>query len=349
MENVVSGKVERIIVRCPNWVGDIVMATPLFDCLRMNFPEAKMACVIRKYATGIVKGGPWFDEVLGTNDKNWQGFRELRSQVKRFKPDMAVVLPNSIRSVLPVLLAGTRNIYGYKRSGRSLIVKGPAPHRSNGTIAAIPMKDYYLEIGRWMGLDIPSQIKPRLYISSDTQRMADELVKRYSIADEDTVIGLNPGASFGSSKCWPVEHFARLAEMLQSEFQSKIMLFVGPGEDEIAEAIVAKSKADIIDTAPDRVDLDLLKPLIKRCKLLITNDTGPRHYGVAFDVPTVVLMGPTNPKYTQSDLDNSEVIRLELPCSPCHKKTCPEDHRCMRDITPEMVFEKSKELMQRRN
>ena len=158
---------------------------------------------------------------------------------------------------------------------------------------------------------------------------------------------MNPGASFGSSKCWPVEHFARLAEMLQSYFQSKIILFAGPKEDEIAEAIVGISRVNIINTAPDKVDLDLLKPLVKRCELLITNDTGPRHYGVAFDVPTVVLMGPTDPKYTESDLESSEVIRLELACSPCHKKVCPQDHKCMRDITPEMVLEKSKGLIQR--
>jgi heptosyltransferase-2 len=159
----ISGKIERIVVRCPNWVGDIVMATPLFDCLRMNFPDAKIACLVRTYAKGIVKGGPWFDEVIGTNDKNWKGFKELASRLKKFNPDMAIVLPNSIRSILPVLLAGTRNIYGYRRSGRSLIIKGPRPGRQNGSIAAIPMKDYYLEIGRWMGLEIPSQTKPKLY------------------------------------------------------------------------------------------------------------------------------------------------------------------------------------------
>jgi heptosyltransferase-2 len=137
--------------------------------------------------------------------------------------------------------------------------------------------------------------------------------------------------------------------MLQSEFRSKIILFAGPREDEIAETIVSMSKAQIIDTSPDKVDLDLLKPLIKRCELLITNDTGPRHYGVALNIPTVVLMGPTNPKYTESDLDSSEVIRLELPCSPCHKKVCPRDHECMTDITPQMVLEKSKELIKRNN
>jgi heptosyltransferase-2 len=116
-------------------------------------------------------------------------------------------------------------------------------------------------------------------------------------------------------------------------------LFAGPGEEEIAKTIVGKSRANIIDTAPDNIDLAYLKPLIKRCDLLVTNDTGPRHYAVAFDIPTVVLMGPTNPLYTAANLDRTIVIREEMDCSPCHKKVCPTDHRCMKDITPEKVFD----------
>lgn len=105
------------------------------------------------------------------------------------------------------------------------------------------------------------------------------------------------------------------------------------------------TQADIIDTTPDRIDLALLKPMIKRCDALITNDTGPRHYAVAFDVPVVAIMGPTDPRYTAANLDKTAVIRQELECSPCHKKVCPTDHRCMKDITAEMVIEATQKLL----
>ena len=101
----------------------------------------------------------------------------------------------------------------------------------------------------------------------------------------------------------------------------------------------------IINTASDILDLEQLKPIIKRCNLLVTNDTGPRHYAVAFDVPVVVLMGPTNPDYTAANLDRTPVFREEMECSPCHKKICPTDHRCMKDITPEKVFIGVKKLL----
>ncbi|UCE72002.1 MAG: hypothetical protein JSU99_01460, partial [Nitrospiraceae bacterium] len=110
---------------------------------------------------------------------------------------------------------------------------------------------------------------------------------------------------------------------------------------------VEQSPATIINTGPDRVDLALLKPLINRCNLLITNDTGPRHYGVAFSVPVVVIMGPTNPVYTASNLDKSVVLRKEMDCSPCHKRTCPHGHHnCMKMITPDEVLQAGIQLLE---
>lgn len=332
--------VETILIRCPNWVGDIVMATPVFDCVRENFPGARIFACIRKYARGIVEDGPWFDGIIDCNDKDLNGFFHAVKEIRKVKPDMAVLLPNSIRSYLTAKLGGARFLYGYKRNLRKYFLSGgPEPVRTVDGIQPMPMVDYYLEICRALGLTVSEDLKPHLFISNELQERGNRILGDYGISANDNVIGLNPGASFGASKCWPPEYFARLAEIIESEIQCKIILFAGPGEEEIAKAIVDKSRADIIDTAPDNIDLAYLKPLIKRCDLLVTNDTGPRHYAVAFDIPAVVLMGPTNPLYTAANLDRTIVIREEMDCSPCHKKVCPTDHRCMKDITPEKVFD----------
>ncbi|MDP6415842.1 MAG: glycosyltransferase family 9 protein [Gammaproteobacteria bacterium] len=100
------------------------------------------------------------------------------------------------------------------------------------------------------------------------------------------------------------------------------------------------SRATIFNTAADKIGLAELKPLIKRCGLLVTNDTGPRHYAVAFNIPHIVLMGPTNAIYTATNLELSTVLQKDLPCVPCHKKTCPLGHHaCMTEISPSMVME----------
>jgi len=124
-----------------------------------------------------------------------------------------------------------------------------------------------------------------------------------------------------------------------------LLLFTGPGEETIAHKIVQLTRAAIINTGPDNVDLALLKPLIQRCRLLVTNDTGRRHYAVAFDIPVVVVMGPTDPRYTNANLDQTIVLRRELDCSPCHLKECPLDHRCMREISPQAVLQAAEQLL----
>ncbi|MEE9556683.1 MAG: glycosyltransferase family 9 protein, partial [Candidatus Adiutricales bacterium] len=167
----------------------------------------------------------------------------------------------------------------------------------------------------------------------------------YNINPDDMVIGLNPGAKFGASKCWPAEYFARLAELFEEEWGARVLLFSGPGEEEIAAVITKASRANIAVLGSVRLDLALLKPLVKRCALLVTNDTGPRHYAVAYDVPVAVIFGSTDPALTASNLEKTATLRRDLDCSPCHKKICPYDHDCMSLISPEEVFQESAKLL----
>ena len=326
------------------------MATPVFKCLRQNYPDARIIGLIRGYAKGVVEDAPWFDQLIEMNDKTWRGFVRLVFQIRRLKGQIAVVLPHTFRSALLARLGGARRIYGYRRNGRStLITDGPRPLRDGGRIRPVPMVDYYLEICRRLQLTIDRDTKPRLFIARSLQKKGNQLLERYGIGPDDMVIGLNPGAQYGASKCWPPEHFARLAELLEQRWNCRLLLFIGPGEESIGDEIVQLSRTAIINTGPDQVDLALLKPLIQRCRLLVTNDTGPRHYAVAFDIPVVVIMGPTDPRYTHANLEKTRVLRQELDCSPCHLKECPLEHSCMRDITPQDVLQAAEQLVQEKS
>lgn len=346
IEGCLPRQARTVVVFCPNWVGDLVMATPAFACLRTGLPDAVIAGVVRPYARGVAEDAPWFDRLIESRDKSGAGFRRLTAELRRMRPDLAVLMPNSFRAALTARLGGARRVVGYRRGGRSwLLTGGPAPRRASGRIVPVPMVDYYLEICRWLGLATPSDPRPELFMSRSRRREAERLLRSAGVTPAETVIGINPGARFGSSKCWPPGHFARLAERLARRWPCRIALFVGPGEEEIARRIVAECRAPLWDTSGLGVDLGLLKPLIARCQLLVTNDTGPRHYAVAFNVPTVVIMGPTDPRYTQANLERTVVLRRELPCSPCHLKRCPTDHACMAGITPEEVFAACERLL----
>lgn len=339
-------EIETLAVRCPNWVGDIVMATPVFDCLRANLPGAKIIGVLRQSAWGIVTDGPWFDGLVDGNDRSWAGFRRMREQLHVWSPKAAILLTNSMRSALTIRLSGIQVMYGYRRQWRDLLLAGgPAPIRNGQGIVPVPMIEYYLEICRWLEFDVPEQPRPRLYIGQELHRRGEALLHSYGIGENDVVIGMNPGASFGSSKCWPVEYFAELADLCRRDLNAKVVLFGGPGEDPIIQAILDRTRTEVIDTRPDRIDLEMLKPMVKRCNLFITNDTGPRHYAVALDVPVVVITGPTDPRYTNASLEHTVVLRKEMDCSPCHRRVCPRGHECMRDIRPAEVFAAAERLL----
>ena len=328
-----------IVVICPNWVGDLVMATPLFECLRQAYADDKLVAVLREYVSGIIEPNPWFDQVIVSEEKTFGGFWRLIRKIQRLRPDMSIVLPNSMRSALIARLGASRQVIGYRRDGRSFLFNGgPIPEKEGDSIMPVPMTHYYLKIARWLKLPPPADIRPQLFISDQQHRTAKELFSRWRIGPNELVIGMNPGARFGSSKCWPAENFARLAELLRQRWECRILLLVGPGEEDLGNQITRLCRTEIINTSEVRIDLANLKPIVKRCQLLITNDTGPRHYGVALDVPVVTIMGPTDPRYTQANMDSSIVLRQELDCAPCHEKSCPENHECMTAITPEAVL-----------
>ncbi len=341
--------VKKIIVRCPSWVGDIVMATPVYDSVRATWPDAEIVGLVRNYAVDILGGGPWFDRVAGIDDGSKAGKSCQVALIKEFAPDIAIVLPNSWSSALPIWKAGCRNIFGYRRDFRGLILRaGPKPIKEGGRIKPMPTTDYYRDLCSFLGLKIPDSFMPHLYIDQELQARANLIYSKYNIDKDERVIGLNPGASFGSSKCWPAEYYAELAKRLQDKYKCRLFMFTAPGEDQIADEIMSYAKADIIEMRKEGLDLALLKPLINRCEMLVTNDTGPRHYAVAFDKPVAVIFGSTDPGLTASNLEKTATIRLDIECSPCQKKICPlEHHKCMKDLSVDMVFSQIVDLMEK--
>ncbi len=176
------------------------------------------------------------------------------------------------------------------------------------------------------------------HISGEYEDKAKELFKKYDIGKNPFFL-MNPGASYGSSKLWTVEGFARTADLLKEVVACNIVLTSGPGETGLADEIEKHSKSGLINLSRASISLDIFKVIVKRCMLLITWDSWPIHFAVALNRPVVVLMGPNDPRYTESEYETGKVIREDIECSPCQLKTCPTDRRCMTMITPEKVVQ----------
>jgi heptosyltransferase-2 len=342
-------KVNNILVTAPNWVGDIVMATPAFRCIRDNFPGAKVTLLLKPYVKGLLEGAPWFDEIVEydplAKHKHPGKYLSLIRKLRKEKYDLAFILPNSFSSALMIWLARADRRIGYVRDNRSWMLTDPIQRpKEKGRFLPAYMGDYYLRLCTSIGCKVGSK-NTEVFVSPESKKKIDELFDKYGMADTKPKVLINPGASYGSSKFWTAEGFAETAKLLQKKLDCHVMLVTSPEEKDLAKKIVDAANGSIVNLSQDNISLELLKALVEKSSLLITVDSGPRHLAVALNKPVVVVMGPTDPRYTQTKQEIGRVVRTAVDCAPCHLKVCPTDHRCMTQIKPQKVAEAALELI----
>lgn len=324
------------------------MATPAFRCIRENFPDAHITIALKSYVQRLLEGTPWFNEVLLLDSDNQHPGKTqsapLLQRIRSKRYDLGFLFPNSFSSALLFWLGGVKRRIGYKRDGRSWLLTDKVSRLSeNGRFLPTYMGDYYLRLCTEAGCEVHSK-KLELFITRESEQRVAEIFGNYHLHNHPLIL-LSPGAAYGSSKCWTAEGFARTADLLHKQLSCTIAIICAPNERALARDIERAARSKILNLGNEVISLDILKALIKRCNLLITVDSGPRHIAVAFKRPVVTLMGPNDPRYTDSPEEIGQVIRADVDCLACHRKVCPKDHRCMTQIRPEVVAGVSLELI----
>ncbi len=343
----------NIAVFLPNWIGDAVMATPALRALRRQFPEAHITALLKPYVAGVLEGCPWFDQqILFDKGGGWrQGSLAVAWQLRRQRPGLAVLFPNSFRPALVAWLAGYRRRIGYRRYARGpLLTDALEPIRDEKSrIKPSPIIDAYNLLARTAGCPDPGY-QMELFTSAADEQAADDIWQREDLTRYPELICLNPGAAFGAAKHWPAEYFAALAQRLVDERGCGILILCGPAERHLARNIAALARRPAVHSlAGHRQSLGLTKACVKRCDLLITTDSGPRHFAAAFGRPVVSLFGPTHIPWTITYFASEICLQKNVPCGPCQLRVCPLDHRCMKDLLPQEVFSAAAELLARRD
>jgi len=329
----------RILVRGPNPIGDLVMATPSFGDIRRSFPAAHITLMVRPGRDGVVRGGDYFDELIVDRSKGGLGHAlRLAGELRRRRFDLAILYTNSFRTAAVVALARIPERVGHVKGGQELLLTRRVPPvlASRGKWLPMAMETIYSRLCAAVGV-VASDGWPHLVVTDDEEERAVARKVQLGIGVDEPLIGLAPGASFGGSKLWPVPNFAALADRLTDHYGWRTIIFGGPGEEAIVTALAAAMR-----TTPAAVgepgELDLMKPFVRDLRLLITTDAGPRHLASAFRVPAVAVLGPTDPRWSGGHVDYQEVVRHEVDCGPCHLQVCPIDHHCMVDITAHEVM-----------
>ena len=344
-----AGNYERILIIAPSWVGDVVMATAAIRALRLRFPKAHITALARATGADVLEHNPHLDRIVAADRKGagpeTRSVGDLVRLLREQRFDLAVILPNSLRTALLAWRARAKCRVGYAVQWRSfLLTDRVPPPRENGRIVPINMVDRYLALCARVGCTELSRSE-EVFASDEDIARADEVLSSLGVGADDGLVVLIPGASYGPAKLWGAQKFAEVSDRLIERRGCKVLAHVGPGEEEIGREVAAASERGVLLAPPGAIDLKVLKGVMRRSALVIANDTGPRHYAVAYGVPNVVILGPTSRRYIDVNLERTRLLQAEVECGPCQLKVCPTDHRCMQRITPNEVLEAAESLL----
>lgn len=358
----------HILVRSVNWLGDAVMTTPALRRLRECFPQARITLLAPAKLAGLWQHQPDISDCVALPESG--GVWAAGKLIRTVAPDLALILPNSPRSALEAWLGRVPRRIGYARPWRNWLLTTVVPARPdrirmrkrsvaeiqelirrNVPATVYPLSAHqtneYLELVAALGAS-PAPCPPRLAVTEDELReVREKFLRGGPSRDGRVLIGLNPGAEYGPAKRWPVERFAEVAKSLAD--YAVFLILGGKGDvalaGELEQALQAARAAYV--NAAGRTTLRELCALLRCCRVLLTNDTGPMHLAAALGTPVVVPFGSTSPELTGPGEPGSNahrLLRCGAPCSPCFLRECPIDFRCMTGITAESVRQAVAEL-----
>jgi heptosyltransferase-2 len=343
----------RIGVVLPNWVGDVVMATPALRALRCRYPRAHLAAIARPYLLPLLDGLPWLSGRLawehrgrGWAGRTWRLIRTLRDE----RLDAILILRNSGFAAAVARMSGVRQRIGYARRGsRAFLTTCLAPPRLAGQLTPVSAVDYYLRLARELDCAI-SDRRSELTTTLADEAAADTIWTNLALPDPQQTVLLNVGGAYGRAKHWPREHCLALSRRLASELGLAVVILCGPEERAAARDLAsAADHPRVKSLAEEDVHFGPTKAILRRARLLVTTDSGPRHMAAALGTPTITLFGPIDPRWSENYQPGAIQLRLPLECSPCGQRVCPlGHHRCMRELTPDLVLQAVKQVIAHR-
>ncbi len=328
----------NIVIRTPNWVGDAVMSTPFIRAARKNFPHAKITLLAKPWVSPVYEENPYIDRILiydasGRHGGAWGKVR-LAGELRRERFDMALLLQNAFEAALITWMAGIPCRVGFDTDARRMLLTHPV-HRCK-SFKKLHQIGYYLEILSGAGL-VTDGVAPELFFTESERRQAKEVVRDNDCPEDACVIGVNPGAAFGTAKRWFVERYADVCVRLKSVRPVFFLVFGSPAETALGETI-CEAVGDGCLNLCGRTSLRQAMSLIGCCDLFMTNDSGLMHVAAAQDIPQIAVFGSTNHTTTYPESRFSHIVRSPVPCSPCMKPDCPSDHRCMDAVSVDRVL-----------
>src|SRR5438045_2711909 len=312
----------RILVRSSKWLGDALMIVPAVRPIKAGRPDAHITIAAPYKVASMWKLVSEVNEIVPLPNKSL--LAAVRSIRLKLHFDVAILFPNSLRAALEIWLSEIPRRVGYRGHFRSCLLNQmiPEPIRRE-TIEHQAVR--YLWIAQEAGAEMPNAQPPTLnaQLSGSNQLSI--------INHQPLKIGLCPGAEYGPAKRWLPERFAEVAAAVSAKLSVQWILFGTPKDITIGETI-ARALGDSCINRIGRTTLEQLIDELRKCCLLLTNDTGTMHLASLLGVPTVAIFGSTDPRLTRPLGDRHIIVRHQVECSPCFLRKCPIDFRCMKAV-----------------
>ncbi len=345
----INNKSEKILIRGVNWIGDAVMTIPAIKALKKAYPASEISLLVKESVAPVFHNNPHIDEII-LYEKSFKGFTgrlRLAQKLRKKGFSKAFLFQNAFDAALITFLAGIPERIGYNRDGRGFLLTKAIPFDNEDR--KIHHIDYYLNLLKSAG-EKADYSHPWIYMLIEERLSARNKLSGL----KKPVLGINPGAAYGSSKRWLPERFADVANWFIKENNGSVLIFGGPSEIEIADEIDIKidpefrSSGSLLNMAGNTSVRELIS-LIAECDVFVTNDSGPMHIAYAVRTPLVAIFGSTDPALTGPAGACNLVLKADFDCSPCFERTCRNnDLRCMYAITSEDVYFSVKDMLPHR-
>jgi len=337
----------RILIIRTDRIGDVLLSTPAIKATRDAYPNSHIAMMVRPYAEEIVDGNPYLDEVILYDKygehRGWFGTFKFVNELKRKRFNLAIILHPTNRSNLIPFLAGVPERVGYDRKLGFLLTKRLKDLKHLGEKHEI---DYNLDVLRAIGIEAKDKI---LYmpVKGEHEKVIDRFFVLNSLNDGNGLVAIHPGASC-PSKRWSAYRFGRVADELIDKYKFNVVIIGGPSDVETVKQMrMAMLHTPII--LSEEHSLGEVAALLKRCKIFISNDTGPVHIAVAVGTPVITIFGRSDPglspKRWAPTGPNDVVLHKYVGCRECFAHNCEINFRCLEAITVADVLNASETLL----
>jgi heptosyltransferase-2 len=320
------------------------MCEPALSQVRNLFPQAEITLLVKPPIADLLAQHPAVNRTLLYDDRGRHaglvGKWTLAGILRRHRFDLAILFQNAFEAALLSFLAGIPRRFGYATDGRSLLLTDPVSLSSlNGQKHQV---EYYWDLLKPLGGHGPAP-SPRLFVTAEESGSITRRLAEAGIGASDPVIGVNPGSTYGHAKRWLPDRYAEVVNRVWRDMQARsdgrvgVVIVGAKGEERLGKAIAEQIKARTVVCSGQTTVRELMA-LVKRCRLFLTNDTGPMHVAAAFKVPLVAIFGPTDWQNTSPYGAEAKLVRHPVSCAPCLLRECPIDHRCMTGVTVEQVY-----------